>query len=372
MTNKPLLLDEPKETPHYQRFVAFAVLLPTEKGKRQYHRVVITGTHNDLEKDLGEILPKQARWLLSHSDSQEIKARTKRRVETTTPNRQNYYAFCSCRADDCEHLKDAIDHFFLIQDFAENSGQIIKDMRDNRILLTEYSEKIEETNNALATLATDLSRLENERTELSARLQKVKEEDDQLAYGLIKELDAKNKEFEQLQAKEETVLTEKKTLQDEKQEIECRNQSLQANIETLSNEMRNLAARKLTAPPAALPSAVTGVVGRHFALEPSDLEPDAKLAPDVFSDHHKAANAEMTAHKLSAIDFVRYVGVSYRHSTKHNKVTVLPSPQELEMVITDGDSGNIFKITTTAKSKAQQLLAAYLLAEQFDARVESR
>jgi predicted nucleic acid-binding Zn-ribbon protein len=370
MTIDPLLPDEPKEAPHYQRFVAFSVLLPVEKGKRVYHRVIISGTHKDLEQDLGELLPKQIRRLLSHSDSEEIWERTKRRVKTTTPNREDYFAFCSCKTADCEHIQDAVEHFFLIQDFAENSGQIIRGIRDNRVRVQEYSQGIDAANSTLQTLTTKLDGLERERSELANRLQRAREEDEKLALSLMEELDDKGQHISILQDLEATTRSEKEALLFEKQGLETANRILRGNLEAIGREFGKLAAEKHTSTEKGLSDEVIGVVSEYFALEPSNLEPESKLAPSIFSDHHKASNVETLARRLSAIDFVKYVGASYRREAKHNKVVIMPLEHELEVIIADGDNANILKLGTTAQTRPQQLLAAHLVAKQFDARVE--
>ena len=372
MTEEPLLPDQPKEPPHYQRFVGFVVLLPVEVGKRQYHRVVITGTHKDLEEDLGQLLPKQVRKLLSRSRNQELWERTKRRVGTTTPNREAYYAFCSCGAKDCDHLDSAIEHFSLIQHFAENSGQIVKEVWESRNRLQEYTERIGSANVQLQSFAGELDRLKADRAELANSLQAVKEEDEELARSLSKQLEEKTDEFERLQGRERDAQAEREVLLSEKQNLQAAYNNSQENLKAISREIGTFAARRHTSPDKALPDDVSAVVGCHFALEASDLPPESKLASSIYSDHHKALNVEAVAQWLAAQSFVKYVGLSYRHEATHSKVTVMPHEYDLELIVPDGDNANVLKIRTTARSKPQQLLAAYLIAEQFNAKVDPK
>lgn len=363
----------PVETPHYQRFVAFTVQFPIEKGKRIYHRVVITGTHKDIAQDLGTFLPSRARTILERSESEELEARpSKRRMETTTPKRESYYAVCSCGVKNCEHLTDAIKHFFLVQDFAENTGQVIKEIRDTQTRFQEASEKIEEATQRLESVSLELTQLEAERSKLEGQLHKTQDDDEQLSKILEGELEAKSKEITEIRRREEAIRTEKDTLLAEKEELERTNENLHGNLDALTHEMGRIAARGYGSPADKLPDNVASVVSKYFALKSSDLEPESKLAPSVYSDHHKASNVEILAKRLSGIDFIKYIGISYRREARHNKVTVMPDTDELELIVADSDNANIFKLGTTAQTKAQQLLAAHLVAEQFNARVETK
>jgi hypothetical protein len=64
------------------------------------------------------------------------------------------------------------------------------------------------------------------------------------------------------------------------------------------------------------------------------------------------------------------VGIDYRTRCKIGKVQVLPTLGELKLVIPTESDANIIRVFTTAKTNAQHLFSAYVIADSFGVEVQ--
>jgi len=355
----PELLEEGSVPPDYQRFIAVNIQVPIAPGKRAYHRVTITGCHQDLADDLSRLLPKKARAILERSDEPVAIKNSHYEFPQKNPNRGPYIAVCSCGAKDCEHLEYAVRHFQVVQVFAENSGRISS-------LLREGKQKAVEAELARKSLEEELQSLEQEREELSGQLEAAEKTGKQVV-ELQEKLRSKEAEKDLLREKVEQEDEEQARLQ---REIANYQDSLKAVFMQFWQEKDELASDRSV----RLSDEMLTVFNRRFLLPLSQVSPSSKFQKTVEAGHHRVGQNVNHTHsllmKLAPIEFIRELGIGRRHNTKMGKVQVKPSVEQLELLVPYKGEADIIRIITTARSRAQQFLAAYYLGELFGVEVQ--
>jgi hypothetical protein len=345
----PDLLEECLESPDYQRFIALNILVPQIEGKRIYHRVTITGSLKDLADDLSSVLPSSVLTLLRRQVNTVLSIRNSHsELPSPHPKRAPYVVLCSCGVKDCEHADYAIRHFQLVQSFADNSGRVSN-------LIRQSQRKILETESRLQLL-------DHERQEIACRLEEEKRKGEQVEELQLR-LRAKDLEKADLSLQVEEAREEQERLQ---RIIETHQQ----NLKEVMDEFWRKQDSSWKSMSKDLPSEMLNVLNHYFIPPPSNILPSEKLQKNVSSDHHRVSRTKLLLPRLAAIDFVRGLGLDYRHDIKSGKVQIKQRVEELELLVPYKGEADIIRILTTAHTKAQQLFAAHLIAERFGVEVQ--
>jgi len=227
----------------------------------------------------------------------------------------------------------------------------------------ESQRKILEAEQIRKSLESKLQLLDSERVELSRQLDSEKKTAEQLAM-LRSELEAKESEIAKLS----------KQLEDENEEQERLQQEVVTYQENLNAMMSEFWSRRngpaTNAANSNLSDRRLSVVSRYFIPPPSNVPTEEKFQKNVFSDHHRVGHTRSLLAKLAKIDFIRELGLDYRHNIKSGKVQIKERVEELELLVPYKGEADIIRIVTTAQTKAQQLFAAHLIGEDFEVEVQ--
>lgn len=348
-TELPSLLEKAAKPPDYQRFIALNTQVPQIKGKRGYYRVTITSSPRDLAKDLSLVLSPKARRILENQPETQISYGDSRcELPPTNPYRDPYIVICSCGQKDCEHTEYAMKHFQLIQRFAEDSGRI--------------SNLIREAEQTRKELESRLHLLEQEREEIAKRLE-AEEKAGKQVVELRSEVEAKDLEAVRLRAQLEQKDEEQERLQ---REIS----TYRENFEVMLSEFWRGKDEPSLDTTELVSHEMLHVLTRHFTPPPSNISPEKKLQENVFADHHRVPNTMGLLGQLANINFIRELGIGYRHNTKSGKVQIDPEVERLKLLIPHKGEADIIRVITTARSKPQQFFAAYFIGERFGVEVQ--
>lgn len=348
------LIGSEAETPEYQRIIALNIQVPHTKGKRSYYRVTITSSLKDLGNDLGLVLPNNIRRLLESEHELSYK-HSRHEMSSPNPRRDPYVAVCSCGEPECDHVQYALSHFQRVVAFSQNSGHIAQQLRDITELMTLAEQQ-------RTTLEQRLGLLKLEHDKLVDDLEKAGR-DDLLVAELRDTLKRKENEIELLSFDLDEKAAE---IDRHKQESE----TAQDNLRSMSKAWLLSGKRRIEVSEVGITDDILRVINTHFVLDMTSVQPAEKLQDNVFSDHHRVANTRQVLPQLAQLEFVRELGIGYRHQTKSGKVQVMPEVDILEVLIPHDGEADIIRVLTTARSRPQQMLAAYMIAERWDLQVQ--
>lgn len=250
-------------------------------------------------------------------------------------------------------------HFQIVQAFAENSGRVSS-------LLRESKQRTAESELERSDFEQKLRSLEQERQRLSSQLE-VEEKTGKQVIELQEKLRSKDTEINLLRTTIEREDEEQARLQ---REIANHQDNLKAVFRQFWQEKDELASDKSV----HLPDEMLTIFNRRFLLPPTQIPPSNKFQKTVEADHHRVGQSvnhtDSLLMKLAQIEFIRELGIGRRHNIKVGKVQIKPKAEQLELLVPHKGEADIIRIITTAKTRAQQFLAAYYLGELFGVEVQ--
>jgi hypothetical protein len=119
-----------------------------------------------------------------------------------------------------------------------------------------------------------------------------------------------------------------------------------------------------------IPDPFESILATHFIPPQTDASYEDKFEANVNAQHHRENNTLDLLNQLRHMPFVKKIGVDYKHPGKSKKVRTDQNTSLIHLHIPCNNLVDIVRITTTAQSRAQQLVAAHYIANEFNTTVQ--
>ena len=318
------------------------------------HRVTVSVTPSKLARELSFSLPGKIRLQLQGFDK-GYQPRYRDSSGCFESNLLQYCSVCSCGQNACQHVEYATQHIQLLQHVSLVIEEYQQKLNNQQVEMIRIQHESDESQQKIGQLEQDMERLGNSIGELDkkkeAELKEVREEVELKQLELEQEVEDK----ERLEQEKEYLAL---TMEEEKK-------AYQENISALNScaweTTGSTKAGQLDISPGMnVPS-----------LTPSQLDPSEKYEKNVDSTHHRAKHTHKILKKLARVNFVRKLGLERRQPVKQGKVCIdSQQVQGLKLLVSGNAECDVIRITTTAESKLQQVLAAHQVADMFEVEVQ--